>query len=62
MPGVALRECVGFFSSLLRFDGASPDLEAIQRMSEKLARRGPDQGGGVLDYIARGEPGLMVAG
>ena len=29
----------------LRFDGASPDLEAIQRMSEKLARRGPDHAG-----------------
>ena len=26
-----------------RFDGAPPDLAAIARMSEKLARRGPDQ-------------------
>ena len=29
----------------LRFDGASPDIEAIKRMSAKLARRGPDHAG-----------------
>mgnify|MGYP001608575856 CR=1 FL=1 len=29
----------------LRFDGASPDLQAIERMSGKLARRGPDHAG-----------------
>ena len=29
----------------LRFDGASPDRDAIQRMSEKMARRGPDHAG-----------------
>ena len=29
----------------LRFDGASPDMDAIKRMSEKLARRGPDHAG-----------------
>jgi asparagine synthase (glutamine-hydrolysing) len=33
----------------LRFDGASPDLEAIARMSEKLARRGPDHVGSYSD-------------
>ena len=26
----------------LRFDGASPDMRAVERMSEQLARRGPD--------------------
>ncbi len=29
----------------LRFDGATPDLQAIERMSNKLARRGPDHAG-----------------
>ena len=29
----------------LRFDGAAPDLAAIGRMSEQLARRGPDDAG-----------------
>ncbi len=29
----------------LRFDGASPDRDAIKRMSEKMARRGPDHAG-----------------
>lgn len=29
----------------LRFNGTSPDLEAVARMSEKLARRGPDHAG-----------------
>jgi len=29
----------------LRFDGATPDLQAIERMSSKLARRGPDHAG-----------------
>jgi asparagine synthase (glutamine-hydrolysing) len=29
----------------LRFDGATPDLAAVERMSEQLARRGPDDAG-----------------
>lgn len=29
----------------LRFDGTTPDGQALQRMSEKLARRGPDHAG-----------------
>lgn len=29
----------------LRFDGASPDMRAVERMSEQLARRGPDHAG-----------------
>jgi asparagine synthase (glutamine-hydrolysing) len=29
----------------LRFDGAAPDMVAISRMSDKLARRGPDHAG-----------------
>ncbi|MDD2881428.1 MAG: N-acetylglutaminylglutamine amidotransferase [Rhodoferax sp.] len=29
----------------LRFDGAAPDIAAISRMSDKLARRGPDHAG-----------------
>ncbi|HEY8708056.1 MAG TPA: N-acetylglutaminylglutamine amidotransferase [Burkholderiaceae bacterium] len=33
----------------LRFDAASPDLAAIERMSEKLARRGPDHAGTFAD-------------
>ncbi|MCL4470967.1 MAG: N-acetylglutaminylglutamine amidotransferase [Gammaproteobacteria bacterium] len=33
----------------LRFDGASPDAAAIRRMSEKLARRGPDHEGLISD-------------
>jgi asparagine synthase (glutamine-hydrolysing) len=33
----------------LRFDGLSPDLVIIQRMSEKLARRGPDHAGTFSD-------------
>ncbi len=33
----------------LRFDGAAPDLAAIRRMSEKLARRGPDHAGSFND-------------
>ena len=33
----------------LRFDGASPDLAAIARISEKLARRGPDHAGTFTD-------------
>jgi len=32
-----------------RFDGKSPDLEAIARMSDKLARRGPDHAGSYGD-------------
>jgi asparagine synthase (glutamine-hydrolysing) len=33
----------------LRFDGAAPDLAAIGRMSQKLARRGPDHAGTFSD-------------
>lgn len=33
----------------LRFDGATPDTAAIRRMSEKLARRGPDHEGLITD-------------
>ena len=33
----------------LRFDGASPDRDAIKRMSDKLARRGPDHAGTFTD-------------
>jgi asparagine synthase (glutamine-hydrolysing) len=33
----------------LRFDGASPDTATIRRMSEKLARRGPDHEGSIND-------------
>ncbi len=33
----------------LRFDGASPDTTVIRRMSEKLARRGPDHEGLISD-------------
>lgn len=33
----------------LRFDGASPDTSVIRRMSEKLARRGPDHEGLITD-------------
>ncbi len=33
----------------LRFDGAAPDLAAIGRMSEQLARRGPDDAGTYQD-------------
>ena len=33
----------------LRFDGRSPDLGAIDRMSETLARRGPDHAGTFAD-------------
>ena len=33
----------------LRFDGASPDLAAIARISEKLAQRGPDHAGTFTD-------------
>ena len=33
----------------LRFDGTSPDRDAITRMSEKLARRGPDHAGTFTD-------------
>jgi asparagine synthase (glutamine-hydrolysing) len=33
----------------LRFDGAVPELDAINRMSEKLARRGPDHAGTFTD-------------
>ena len=33
----------------LRFDGASPEQAAIARMSEKLARRGPDHAGTFTD-------------
>ena len=33
----------------LRFDGAQPDLAALARMSEKLARRGPDHAGSYSD-------------
>ena len=33
----------------LRFDGASPDNGAIKRMSEKMARRGPDHAGTFTD-------------
>ncbi|MBZ0096150.1 MAG: N-acetylglutaminylglutamine amidotransferase [Sulfuricella sp.] len=33
----------------LRFDGASPDTAVIRRMSEKLARRGPDHEGLISD-------------
>ena len=33
----------------LRFDATSPDMAMIERMSEKLARRGPDHAGTFLD-------------
>jgi asparagine synthase (glutamine-hydrolysing) len=33
----------------LRFDGTSPDIAAIRRMSDKLARRGPDSEGVISD-------------
>ena len=33
----------------LRFDGAPADLGAVQRMTERLARRGPDHGGSYSD-------------
>jgi asparagine synthase (glutamine-hydrolysing) len=33
----------------LRFDGAAPDMAAISRMSNKLARRGPDHAGTYQD-------------
>lgn len=33
----------------LRFDGKAPEMEAIGRMSEKLARRGPDHAGTFTD-------------
>ena len=29
----------------LKFDGGQPDLQAVTRMMDKLARRGPDPGG-----------------
>ena len=29
----------------LRFDGLAPDMAAVARMSDKLARRGPDDSG-----------------
>jgi len=33
----------------LRFDGSSPDLPALMRMSDQLARRGPDDAGTYVD-------------
>ncbi|MDI1247144.1 MAG: N-acetylglutaminylglutamine amidotransferase, partial [Rhodoferax sp.] len=33
----------------LRFDGAVPDMAAIGRMSDQLARRGPDDAGSYQD-------------
>ncbi len=33
----------------LRFDGAAPDMRAIERMCEQLARRGPDHAGSFAD-------------
>ena len=33
----------------LRFDGAAPDMAALARMSDQLARRGPDDTGGYQD-------------
>lgn len=33
----------------LRFDGAPPDMRAVERMSGKLDRRGPDRGGTFAD-------------
>ena len=33
----------------LRFDGAAPDMRAVERMSEQLARRGPDHAGAFAD-------------
>ena len=33
----------------LRFDGASPDMRAVERMSAQLARRGPDHAGTFAD-------------
>ena len=33
----------------LRFDGAAPDLAALARMSDQLARRGPDSAGTYSD-------------
>jgi asparagine synthase (glutamine-hydrolysing) len=33
----------------LRFDGAPPDMRAVQRMSERLAPRGPDHAGSFTD-------------
>ena len=36
-------------SGELRFDGEAPDLRAVERMSEQLARRGPDHAGTYTD-------------
>ena len=36
-------------SGELRFDGKAPDLRAVERMSEQLARRGPDHAGTYTD-------------
>ena len=33
----------------LRFDGASPYMRAVERMSEQLAHRGPDHAGTFAD-------------
>jgi len=33
----------------IRFDGSSPDLATIKRMSEKIARRGPDHEATISD-------------
>lgn len=45
----------------LRFDGATPDLDTIKRMTNKLARRGPDHEGVVSDGpIAFGHRRLSI--
>jgi asparagine synthase (glutamine-hydrolysing) len=45
----------------LRLDGANPDLHAISRMMDKLARRGPDHGGSYSDGpVAFGHRRLAV--
>ena len=35
----------------LRFDGAPADLAAVQRMTARLERRGPDHGGAYADGV-----------
>ncbi|MBC7954682.1 MAG: N-acetylglutaminylglutamine amidotransferase, partial [Cytophagales bacterium] len=45
----------------LRFDATSPDVAAIERMSEKLARRGPDHAGTFTDGpVALGHRRLAI--
>lgn len=45
----------------LRFDNRSPDMAVIKRMSEKLARRGPDHAGRDLATGCSG-PRLLACG